>query len=333
MAQVADGVMKRFSTSSFAVAQLVAAKSGLRVSVCIPARNEETTIGPIVADIHDELVADNGLVDEIVVIDDHSDDQTAALAAEAGAIVVPADAITLPDIPAEPGMSGGSDGDDPYRPGHGKGEALWRSMHASTGDIIIWCDGDLVDFTTDFIVGLAGPLLTDPSIAFVKADYERPLHGQPDGGGRVTELVARPALTLLFPVLAELSQPLAGEYAGRREVLEQLPFSCGYGVDVGLVIDISLRFGSESIAQVDLGVRRHRNRPIEELGPMATEVLAAMFARSGTLPGSSRSQLRDHQAVLWRRGTSRALVNTQILPPPIEMPSYRQRWIDLETGS
>lgn len=317
MSRVTDAVMKRFSADAFDARLLAAAKGGERISVCIPARDEEATIGEIVTTIHDDLVSATSLIDEIVVIDDHSEDQTAVIAAKSGAIVVSADEIALPTTAPVDGHV------DAPTCAHGKGEALWRSMHASTGDIIAWCDGDLVGFTSDFIVGLVGPLLVDPSIAFVKAHYERPLHGHPEGGGRVTELVARPALTLLFPELAELAQPLAGEYSGRRDILEQVPFSCGYGVDVGLVIDIAKRFGTGSIAQVDLGTRHHRNRPVEELGPMATEVLAAILARadSATVPVGVR----------WSRpGSTDVAINTRALPAPMDIPAYRDRRIDTD---
>jgi glucosyl-3-phosphoglycerate synthase len=249
--------------ADFDTAALVAAKGATTVSVCIPARNEERTIGAIVATIHEQLVVGDGLVDEIVVVDDHSSDATSADAAAAGARVVAA-AEVLPE----------------HGQGNGKGQALWKSLHASTGDLVIWCDADVEAFDPRFITGLLGPLLTDPDLAFVKGFYERPIDGQARGGGRVTELVARPLLTLLFPELAGIIQPLSGEYGGRREVLEQVPFVEHYGVDIALLIDISRLVGVDRLAQVDLGRRVHRNRPLPELSPMAAQVLQAGLRRA-----------------------------------------------------
>jgi glucosyl-3-phosphoglycerate synthase len=152
---------------------------------------------------------------------------------------------------------------------------------SSTGDIVAFCDADVRDFDERFVVGLLGPLLADPDVAFVKAYYQRPGDGHPRGGGRVTELVARPVLHLLFAELAGVVQPLAGEFAGRREVLESVPFVEGYGVDLGLLVDITRAVGAERVVQVDLGRRIHRNRPLRELGPMATVVLQTALRRAG----------------------------------------------------
>lgn len=249
--------------TEFDLTSLVAAKGDTTVSVCIPARNEEPTVGQIVERIRTRLVQGTPLVDEIVVVDDHSTDATARVAADAGATVVDA-ATTLAS----------------HGRGHGKGEALWKSLFASRGDIVVWCDADVRDFSTRFVSGLLGPLLTDPSIGFVKGFYERPVDGHVRGGGRVTELVARPMLTMCFPELGGIVQPLSGEYGGRRTVLEQIPFANGYGVDIAMLLDIAARFGADSIAQVDLGQRIHRNRPLHELSPMAAQVLQAMLRRS-----------------------------------------------------
>ena len=164
--------------------------------------------------------------------------------------------------------------------GHGKGEALWKSLYASSGDVVIWCDADVRDFNTRFISGLLGPLLTDPTVGFVKGFYERPVDGHVRGGGRVTELVARPILTMCFPELAGIVQPLSGEYGGRREILESIPFVVGYGVDIAMLIDIAEQFGGSSIAQVDLGERIHRNRPLHELSPQAAQVMQAALRRT-----------------------------------------------------
>ena len=255
--------LRQHDAAEYDPVALAAAKGSTTVSVCLPARDEEATVGPIVATIRRELVDAIGLVDEVVVIDDHSSDRTAAVAAQAGARVVQA-ASVLPD----------------HGPGHGKGGALWKSLHVSTGDVVVWCDADVHDFDCRFVYGLLGPLLQDPDVSFVKGFYERPLDGQARGGGRVTELVARPLLTMLFPDLADVVQPLSGEYAGRRRVLEAVPFVEGYGVDIGLLIDIARREGVGSLAQVDLGQRVHRNRQLHELSPMAAQVLQAMLRRA-----------------------------------------------------
>lgn len=246
-------------------AALAESKGTTTVSVCIPARNEEPTVGQIVERIRAELVDGLGLVDEIVVVDDHSSDRTAAIAAAAGAHVVDASTVLVD-----------------HGVGHGKGEALWKSLYASTGDVVIWCDADVRDFSTRFISGLLGPLLTDPTIGFAKGFYERPVDGQVRGGGRVTELVARPLLTMCFPSMSGIVQPLSGEYGGRREILEAIPFVTGYGVDIAMLIDIADRFGASSIAQVDLGERIHRNRPLHELSPQAAQVMQAALRRTGT---------------------------------------------------
>ncbi|HEY6531061.1 MAG TPA: glucosyl-3-phosphoglycerate synthase [Acidimicrobiales bacterium] len=255
--------VRTHDADDFAIDALVAAKGSASVSVCLPARNEETTVAQIVTAIRTRLVERLGLVDEILVVDDHSTDRTQEVAAGAGARVV-----TAADVLPEHGR------------GHGKGGALWKSLHASSGDIVVWIDADLRDFDTRFVTGLLGPVLVDPRIDFVKGFYERPIDGQARGGGRVTELVARPMLTLLFPQLAGVVQPLSGEYAGRRSVLEQVPFVDGYGVDVGLLIDVAERSGVGAIAQVDLGRRVHRNRPLDELSPMAAQVMQAILRRA-----------------------------------------------------
>jgi glucosyl-3-phosphoglycerate synthase len=167
--------------------------------------------------------------------------------------------------------------------GHGKGEALWKSVHESTGDIVVWVDADIVDFDPDFILGMVGALVSGPEIDFVKGHYHRP-EADGIGGGRVTELLARPLLSLYFPELAEIAQPLAGEYAGRRTLLERLPFVVGYGVDVALLIDAMRVAGIERIAQVDLGVRHHRNRTLDELGRQALALGQAILDRAGVGP-------------------------------------------------
>jgi glucosyl-3-phosphoglycerate synthase len=236
------------------------ASRAVSTTVCLPARNEAATVGEIVA-----RIADHPLVDEVVVVDDHSTDGTGEAASAAGATVVRA-AEVLPELGEGPG----------------KGQALWKGVASSTGDVVAFCDADLRDFSPHFVTGLLGPFLLDPGLAFVKAYYQRPGgDGSPRGGGRVTELVARPLLHLLFPHLADLVQPLAGEFAARRDVFDSVPFVEGYGVDIGLVIDIAAAHGVDAMAQVDLGTRKHRNRPLDDLGPMATVVLMTMLRRAG----------------------------------------------------
>ena len=234
------------------------------VSVCLPARDEAETIGPIVAAIRRELVERGGLVDEIVVIDDGSTDATATIAAAEGALVY-AESSILPDLPS----------------GTGKGNALWKSLYACRGDIICWLDADIRNFDTAFVARLVEPLIDDEHALFTKGYYRRPLNGEPSGGGRVTELVARPLLSHWFPGLRDIIQPLSGEYAGRREILDALPFVEGWGVELGLLVDLAQRYGTEAITQVDLGVREHRNRPTDELGPQAMAIFLTALRRAG----------------------------------------------------
>ncbi len=259
--------------------ELLAAKaaSGQSISVCLPAKNEEATVGHIVATVRRTLMESVALVDEVVVIDDGSTDATAEVAAWEGARVV-AESTVLPEA----------------GPGSGKGNAMWKSLHVCQGSVICWVDADIRNFGPHFVVGLLGPLLTQPEVGFVKGFYDRPLHGEPLGGGRVTELLARPLISVLFPQLARFVQPLAGEYAGRREVLEAVPFVQGWGVELGMLIDIVERFGLGATAQTDLGVREHRNRPLEDLGLQATAILVTALRRAGVeqIPADRAELLR-----------------------------------------
>jgi glucosyl-3-phosphoglycerate synthase len=243
-----------------AASELVEQKGTRRISVCIPARDEAATIGPIVESIMSTLAtASDGppLVDEIIVVDDGSEDRTAELAGRSGARVIATQA----------------------RQG-GKGQAMRTALKAADGDLVVFVDADVTNFGPHFVTGLLGPLLSDESLTLVKGHYRRPLHGAPGGGGRVTELVAKPIIDVLFPHLAFIEQPLAGETAAHRWVLEKCGLADGYAVELALLVDVAARFGVETIAQVDLGVRVHRNRPLAELRPQATDILRASLARA-----------------------------------------------------
>jgi len=292
-------LLRTFRAGEFDAARLVEAKAGRSVSVCLPARDEADTVGTIVATVRRALVESIPLVDELLVVDDHSTDATASVAADAGAVVIAADDI-LPS----------------YGLDHGKGEALWKSLAASSGDLVVWCDADVRNFDPSFVVGLLGPLLTRHDVSFVKGFYDRP-EGDATGGGRVTELVARPVISLLCPQLASFAQPLSGEYAGRRELLEQLPFVEGYGVDLGLLLDIERNFGLSAMAQVDLGERVHRNRPLEELSPQAMAVIQLALHRAAPdLVGAVGTLLRPDREPL--------VVDVSERPPLVDVPEYRR---------
>jgi len=241
-------------------ATLAAIKGERSIAVCIPARNEAATVGPIVDAIVSSLTDRSGgvpLVDDLVVVDDGSDDGTADLARRSGARVIRSES----------------------RAG-GKGQAMRSALIATDADLIAFVDADVTNFGTHFVTGLLEPLLADDSVTLVKGFYRRPLHGAPDGGGRVTELMARPVIDLLFPHLAVIEQPLAGETAAPRWVLEKCGLADGYAVELALLIDVASLYGVDSIAQVDLGIRIHRNRPLDELRPQATDVLRAALARA-----------------------------------------------------
>ena len=262
--RLAGWYARRTFTGSPDPAETAASKSarGLTVSVCLPARNEEETVGAICSTIDRELVEGAGLVDELVVVDSGSTDGTAAEARAGGARVVAA-------------------------AGPGKGEALWESLAVASGDLVVWLDSDTREFAPHFVTNLVAPLVADDSIALCKGFYRRPLATEEghlgEGGGRVTELAARPLLALLFPELAAVVQPLSGEYAGRAEVLRSLPMFTGYAVEAGILVDLVDRFGLDALAQADLGVRVHRNRDVLSLGRMAAEIMQAILVRAEDL--------------------------------------------------
>ena len=242
---------------------------GTRISVVIPARNEERTVAGVVGSLVQALMSDAPLVDELVVIDSDSTDATGEVAAASGAIVHRARDIA-PALGA-------------YR---GKGEALWKSLLVTRGDVLVFVDADLTQWGPHFVTGLLGPLLADPGVHLVKGFYDR-VRTEADGsvsteGGRVTELVARPLLSLWWPHLAGVVQPLAGEWAARRSLMESLSIPVGYGVELSTLLDTTARHGLNALAQVDLGSRAHRHQANHDLAVMAAELLAlAENRRSG----------------------------------------------------
>ena len=310
---VLDWLRRRtYSATAFDAAALTEAKrrQGCTVSVVLPALDEERTVGGIVTAIREELVDGASLVDEVVVMDSGSSDRTAEVARTAGARLVRADAV-LPE----------------RAPVSGKGEALWKSLYMTEGDLVVFVDSDLLTFTPEYVVGLLGPLLTDPTVGFVKALYDRPLHTSegivPAGGGRVTELVARPLLGALWPHLAGFVQPLSGEYAGRRELLDSVPFVSGYGVELGLLVDLAEHAGIDALAQVDLGTRRHSHQSDAALGRMAGQILQTALARCPGVSVPSESLVQyvrtdaGIEAVDWHVGVSER-------PPMRTVPGYHR---------
>ncbi|MFH8614750.1 glucosyl-3-phosphoglycerate synthase [Streptomyces sp. NPDC017979] len=307
-----DEVERWLATRSWSAADrplsaLVAAKRGTTVSVVLPALDEEATVGEIVRVIRRELMERVPLVDELVVVDSGSTDRTGEVAAAAGARVVHRDEV-LPRIPALPG----------------KGEVLWRSLMVTRGDVVCFVDADLRDFSADFVSGIVGPLLTNPQVQFVKAMYDRPLGETAGQGGRVTELVARPLLNLHWPQLAGFVQPLGGEYAARRSLLERLPFPVGYGVELGLLVDALHTVGLDALAQVDVGTRKHRHQDGQALGRMAAAIYRTAQLRL------SRGHLVRPALTQFERGEDGFVprthaVDTEERPPMREIDEYAAR--------
>ncbi|KUL27237.1 glucosyl-3-phosphoglycerate synthase [Streptomyces regalis] len=309
-----EEVERWLSTRSWSVTdrplhQILAAKqrTGQSVSVVLPALNEEETVGDIVATIRHDLMQQVPLVDEIVVVDSGSTDRTSEVAAAAGARVVHRDDI-LPRIPTVPG----------------KGEVLWRSLLVTSGDIVCFIDADLREFKSEFVSGIVGPLLTDPEVDLVKGMYDRPLGGAAGQGGRVTELMARPLLNMHWPQLAGFVQPLGGEYAARRSLLEQLPFPVGYGVELGMLVDALHLVGLDALAQVDVGVRKHRHQDGQALGRMSAAIYrtAQLRLARGHLIRPSLTQFERGEDGFEPRTFS---VDTEERPPMAEIAEYASR--------
>ncbi|MCW2755569.1 MAG: glycosyl transferase, family 2 [Marmoricola sp.] len=295
------------SWSDHSLSDLVAAKaaSGLTTSLVVPARNEAATVGDVVTRVREALVETTDLLDEIVVIDSDSTDDTFDVAQDAGAVVHRAAEIR-PGL----GVAGG------------KGEAMWKSLFVTRGDLLVFMDADLLDWDTHFVPGLLGPLLTRPDIGLVKGYYERPLVGSDlddDSaayeGGRVTELVARPLLNLLFPELSGLVQPLAGEWAVRRDLFASLAVPTGYAVETTALIDTLRSRGLAAIAQVDLGRRAHRHQALRDLGAMATQIIAAVQQRSTGAAPEGPVTLRQYHPVAGSIAPLTRIVEVTERPP------------------
>jgi glucosyl-3-phosphoglycerate synthase len=293
-------------------------KKNLKISLAFPTLNEEATIGKEILVIRTELMDRYPLLDEIAVIDSSSRDNTRKVAEQYGAKVFTS-RLVLPK----------------YRSFRGKGENLWKSLYVLEGDIIVWVDADISNISPKFVYGLLGPLLENDRIGYVKAFYDRPIRSSrgiaSSGGGRVTEILVRPLFSLFFPELARFIQPLSGEYAGRRSLLERLPFSVGYGVELGHLIDILEMDGIEALAQVDLDMRIHRNQSTEALGRMSYGILQTFFERAEKYGKSQLlSTLGDNHISLERLEAEHRVVKTGISaverPPMITVPEYCTRF-------
>jgi glucosyl-3-phosphoglycerate synthase len=294
-------------------------KKGLTISLCLPTLNEEKTIAKEIVIFKSELMTRYPLLDELVVVDSGSIDQTREIARAFGADVYRADDI-LPHLPIH----------------RGKGENLWKALYITTGDIIVYLDADIKNIHHRFVYGLVGPLLLWDRIKYTKAFYDRPLTLEnqtvrPTGGGRVTELVIRPLFSLFYPELTQIMQPLSGEYAGYRSIFEQIPFPIGYGIETSMILDIYQRWGLEGLAQVDLEKRIHRNQSTKALGKMSFAILKTFINRKVA------SGLIDLKAPMFDEMIQYNLVDNEIepdilriegfeRPPMITIPEYQKKF-------
>lgn len=293
-------------------------KQDLSISLCLPTLNEEETIGKEVVLFKSELVDRYPLLDEIAVIDSGSDDRTLEVAQNFGADVYLADDI-LPGI-------------DPKK---GKGENLWKAIYQLEGDIIVYVDADISNIHPRFVYGLVAPLIYRQEVQYVKAFYDRPLavsgDVRPSGGGRVTEILIRPLFSLFFPELTGIIQPLSGEYAVRREVLEQIHFPIGYGVETSHLIDVYTKFGLDAFAQTDLDQRIHENKTTRALGKMSFGILQTFIKRAKALGiiekmGDYETILRQTQAIEDRYEQKKLEIVEEERPPMIEIEEYRKKF-------
>jgi len=292
-------------------------KKGLKISLCIPTLNEEKTIGKEVLILRSELMERYPLVDEFAVIDSGSQDKTLEVASNYGA-----DVYLASDILPEVGNK------------RGKGENLWKAIHQLKGDIICYVDADISNIHPRFVYGLVAPLIHRDEVTYVKAFYDRPLNYssglRPSGGGRVTEILTRPLFSLFYPELSQIIQPLSGEYAARREVLEKIPFPIGYGVETSHLLDLYELYGLETFAQTDLDRRVHRNQTTNALGKMSFGILQTFFNR---LHAQGKLDQMPNLETFYRRfevedGNYRQLVQEVVeeeRPPMIEIEGYRNR--------
>jgi glucosyl-3-phosphoglycerate synthase len=309
-----------FHASEFAALdRLLARKSkqNVTISLALPALNEEKTVGRVLRTLKRELMENVPLLDEIVLIDSNSSDRTRQIARRTG-VPVHIHQEILPQYGERPG----------------KGEALWKSLSVTSGDLVLWIDSDIVNIDPRFVYGLIGPLLLRPDLVFVKGFYRRPIRVggtiQAGGGGRVTELVARPLLNLFYPSLSGMIQPLAGEYGGRRSALEQVPFASGYGVEIGLLIDLAERFGIGALGQVDLVDRVHHNQPLAALSLMAFEILETVVRRLDLRAGTRMLQEANRSMKVIRHESARYFLEVAEIPererpPMISIPEYKTR--------
>ena len=294
-------------------------RKNLKISLCLPTLNEEKTIAKEILIMKSELMTRYPILDEIVVVDSGSTDNTRKIARGYGADVYNAAEI-LPDL-------------EKFK---GKGENLWKALFVTTGDIIVYLDADIKNIHHRFAYGLLGPLILFDNIKYVKAFYDRPISIgkskiRPTGGGRVTELVIRPLFSLFFPELTQILQPLSGEYAGYRELFENIPFPIGYGVETSMILDIYEKWGLDVFAQVDLDRRIHRNQDTRALGRMSFAILQTFIKRKIKLG------MVDYKEKLYNEMIQYSLIKNEFKPdiykieeherpPMIEIPEYREKF-------